>query len=66
LALFEKKIANTLGRKETGSLQFIGGTQALCIFEPLSLQMILAAIEWCSFGSIQTLQTLYLKISLLK
>jgi hypothetical protein len=46
LAFFEKKTAATLCKKETGSLQFIVGPQALCILEALSLQMFLAALGW--------------------
>ncbi len=66
LVFFEKKTAATLCMKETGSLQFIFGPQALYIIETYSLQMFLAVLGWWRFGSIQTLQRLYLYKSLLK
>jgi hypothetical protein len=39
LGFFKKKTAATHCKKETGSLQFTVGPQALCILETLSLQM---------------------------
>jgi hypothetical protein len=45
LAHFENKTAATLGKKETGSQQFVVDPQALCILETLSLQMILTFLD---------------------
>jgi hypothetical protein len=60
LGSFLKKTASTLSKNEVGSLQIIVGLKTLCIFETLSLQMILAALGWGVFGLIQTWSRLYL------